>query len=95
MFQDQDARQGCYEICAYNSDENMVYGYGFDSTGQWFFMKSSGDRPFDVEYIKKLPVNEENDICAANDMESARQTTIRCQRRQRSGYGVATGYNGK
>ncbi len=37
MFQDQDARQGCYEICAYNSDENMVYGYGFDSTGQWFF----------------------------------------------------------
>ena len=65
MFQDQDARQGCYEICAYNSDENMVYGYGFDSTGQWFFMKSPGDRPFDVEYIKKLPVNEENDICAA------------------------------
>ncbi len=26
--------------------------------GNGSFMKSHGDRPFDVEYIKKLPVNE-------------------------------------
>lgn len=65
VFQDQDAKQGSYEICAYNSDEDMVYGYGFDSTGQWHFMRSPAERPFDVEYIKKLSVKEEKEICAA------------------------------
>lgn len=64
-FLDQDANMGCYEICAFNAGEGMIYGYGFDSTGQWYFMKSPAGRPFDVQYVRKLTAAQEGEICSS------------------------------
>lgn len=65
VFMDQDANMGCYEICAFNAGEGMIYGYGFDSTGQWYFMKSPAGRPFDVQYVRKLTAAQEGEICSS------------------------------
>ncbi len=66
IFEDNDITDGAYEICAYNSSDNHIYGYAFDGAGDWWFMRSPADRPFDMEKIKSLPTQrDERQLCSA------------------------------
>lgn len=66
IIADSDINEGAYEICAYNSSDRYIYGYGFDSSGDWLFMKSPADNPFSIEIVKRLTTKaEEAEVCSA------------------------------
>lgn len=65
VFADQDISKGAYEIATYNTQDGYIYGYGFDETGQWLFMRSPSDNPFAVECMRTLDSRHENEICSA------------------------------
>lgn len=64
-FIDQDISDGVFEIAAYNSTDDMIYGYGFDSKGDWKFMRAPADNPFAYKVIKDITRGEESEICSA------------------------------
>ncbi len=75
LFSDHDVKDGAYEICAYNSMDDHIYGYGFDEKGDWWFMRSPADRPFALEKIKPLPtMRDERQICAALTYDDKEKT---------------------
>lgn len=75
VFMDRDVNEGAYEICAYNDNDGYIYGYGFDGSGNWHFMRSPGDRPFDTEIIKSLPtMQSQREICSSLTYDKKEKT---------------------
>ena len=65
-FLDRDAKEGAFEVCAYNPVDDFIYGYGFDDKGDWWFMRAPATDPFANENIKKLSsVKEQRQVCSA------------------------------
>ncbi|MDE6410741.1 MAG: hypothetical protein K2K81_10955 [Muribaculaceae bacterium] len=65
-FLDRDAKEGAFEVCAYNPVDDFIYGYGFDDKGDWWFMRAPATAPFATENIKKLSsMKEQREVCSA------------------------------
>lgn len=64
-FIDRDIHEGAFEVATYNPDDDCIYGYGFDASGKWLFMKAPADTPFETETIKPIPSSGESQICSS------------------------------